>query len=102
MALGCAHLGNPWLVSLQSSAIGAGGASADEAHELLFDDDAGHGLHFGEAAGEGDAGLLPTIGAHTPDFSLLAWQRTGFPLAAPSKPRSQIDQKVSARLFPRP
>jgi hypothetical protein len=30
------------------------GASADEAHELLFDDHSGHALHFGEAAGEGD------------------------------------------------
>ena len=29
------------------------GASADEAYELLFDDHAGHALHFGEAAGEG-------------------------------------------------
>ena len=27
--------------------------SADEAHELFFDDHAGHALHFGEAAGEG-------------------------------------------------
>ena len=26
--------------------------SADEAHELFFDDHAGHALHFGEAAGE--------------------------------------------------
>jgi len=38
------------------------GASADEAHELLFDDDAGHALHFGEAAGEGGgAGLVRRI-----------------------------------------
>ena len=33
-----------------------GGASADEAHELLFDDHAGHALHFGEAAGENGGG----------------------------------------------
>ena len=36
----------------------ARGASADEAHELLFDDHAGHELHFGEAAGEGACGLV--------------------------------------------
>ena len=33
-------------------------ALADEADELLFDDDAGHALHFGEAAGEGGGGLV--------------------------------------------
>ena len=31
--------------------------SADEAHELLFDDDAGHALHFGEAAWENGGGV---------------------------------------------
>jgi hypothetical protein len=36
--------------------------SADEAHELLFDDHAGHALHFGEAAGEnGGAGFVSGI-----------------------------------------
>ena len=32
------------------------GSSADEAHELLFDDHARHALHFGEASGEGGGG----------------------------------------------
>ena len=36
----------------------ARGASADEAHELFFDDHTGHALHFGEAAGEGGCGLV--------------------------------------------
>ena len=34
------------------------GASADEAHELLFDDHSGHALHFGEAAGQAGGGLV--------------------------------------------
>ena len=38
--------------------LGARSASADEAYELLFDDHAGHALHFGEAAGEGGGGLV--------------------------------------------
>ena len=36
-------------------------ASADEAYELLFDDRAGHALHFGEAAGEGGCGLAAVV-----------------------------------------
>jgi len=39
-----------------------GGSSADEAHELLFDDDAAHALHFGEAAGEGGAQFRVQLG----------------------------------------
>ena len=36
-------------------------ALADEAYELLFDDRAGHALHFGEAAGEGGCGLAAVV-----------------------------------------
>lgn len=38
--------------------LGARSVSADEADELFFDDQAGHALHFGEAAGEGGCGLV--------------------------------------------
>lgn len=40
----------------------ARGALADKAHELLFDDYAGHALHFGEATGEGGGGLVQRDG----------------------------------------
>ncbi len=46
----------------QSGRPASRGDSVDEAHELLFDDDSGHALHFGEAAGEaGSAGLVRRI-----------------------------------------
>gem|GEM_PF-2092239 len=41
----------PWLC--QTGRPAQRSSSAAEAHELFFDDHAGHALHFGEAAGEG-------------------------------------------------
>ena len=46
----------------QSGRPASRSTSADEAHELFFDNHAGHALHFGEAAGEnGGVGFVGEI-----------------------------------------